>query len=64
MRLVRLEDAALCRGFDLLWTIYSCVNLESRAAVTAAIEPILLYCLLIHNDQPLPNSTCPDPPIP
>ncbi|MGB7329048.1 MAG: hypothetical protein WBD31_29475 [Rubripirellula sp.] len=64
MRLVRLEDAAHCRGIDLLWTLYSCVNVESRSAVTAVIDPILLFCFAINNDQPLSISICPDPPIP
>ncbi|MFG0254794.1 MAG: hypothetical protein ACF787_06815 [Rhodopirellula sp. JB053] len=64
VRLVLLEDAARCRGIDMIWSIFSEAVIESPPVTVASTTPWLLFLLAIENDCVASRTLCPDPPVP
>lgn len=63
-RVVLLEDAAKCRGIELLWTMLSSVVVQQSSDCLAMINPPLLYFLSVGDDNIVTVARCPDPPVP
>ncbi|WP_146389721.1 hypothetical protein [Allorhodopirellula solitaria] len=64
IRIVRLEDAAKCRGITWLWSLFAEVVVARSDVLITAPQPRLLFCLAIENDRALGRASCPDPPVP
>ncbi|WP_145354656.1 hypothetical protein [Roseimaritima multifibrata] len=62
--LVRLEDAAKCRGLQWLWSSFSSAIIDPVRVTGLPIEPHYLFSLLIHDDQADSRSDMPDTPVP
>ncbi|QDS93394.1 hypothetical protein FF011L_21640 [Roseimaritima multifibrata] len=63
-RLVRLEDAAKCRGIDMIWTLFSNIVVPSSPATLLCVLPMLLFRLQVFDLQAESMSYSPDPPVP
>ena len=64
LRLVRLEDAARCRGVELAWLLFSQATVDlDREAFTPA-EPRLVFLLAMQDEHATSTAMRPDPPVP
>lgn len=64
LQIVRLEDAAKCRGVTRIWTLLSRIVVDQAPLSLARVEPHFLHFLAIENDRAVSGTLCPDPPIP
>ena len=63
-QVVRLEDAAKCRGIDLLWSMLSAVAVERARPIAAIADPPLLLRLILSDELSISIDDCPEPPVP
>jgi hypothetical protein len=63
-RLVRMEDAARCRGVQWLWSVFSVATVEQPDPVCLHCDAPFLCCLAIVDDRADSRSDQPDPPVP
>lgn len=64
LRLVLLEDAARCRGIEIVWSIFAESVVEVRSIEMPQDPPLHLFTYAIVNDRAIPRLICPEPPIP
>lgn len=64
LRIVRLEDAAKCRGMTRIWTLLSRIVVDQAPLSRVQEGPHFLHFLVIENDHAVSRTLCPDPPIP
>ncbi|WP_145097358.1 hypothetical protein [Rosistilla carotiformis] len=64
LRVVRLEDAAKCRGVEMFWSVLSSVVVSWPTPVLKRFDPPLLYTLRLVDDRAISVFSCPDPPAP
>ena len=64
LRVVRLEDAAKCRGVEMFWSVLSSVVVAWPKPLLESFDPPLLFTLCIQNDRAISVVSCPDPPAP
>jgi len=64
LRWVLLEDAAKCRGIELIWSLLSSVVVGVRPVSHARAEPRFLGLLPLLDEFPNSSNPCPDPPVP
>ncbi len=62
--LVRFEDAARCRGIELLWSLFSQVLVQQPQLCAVQADLRLLFCVAIQDDRHFSRAICPDPPVP
>ncbi|QDV68344.1 hypothetical protein Poly24_20530 [Rosistilla carotiformis] len=64
MRIVRLEDAARCRGIDSFWNVLSSVVVEIVPATLALPTPPLLFWTSLDDQFAHPLKFAPAQPYP
>ncbi len=64
VRIVLLQDAAKCRGIDLVWSILSCMNVHAQPPTIGVLAPWFLYTLPVGNDCATSVCHALDPPVP
>lgn len=63
-RIVRLEDAAKCRGLQWVWTTLSTAILDRPIGAVASSYPPLLYCMTVTDALAESRFDAPEPPVP
>ncbi len=63
-RIVRLEDAARCRGIELVWSLLSQIVVDASRGCVALRQPPLPSWILLNDERCGSLSLGPEPPVP